>query len=248
VDYYDRTRALPEPMMASLISMLLAELPRDGSCLEIGVGTGRFALPLAGAGVSMIGVDISREMLRRLVDKAGTSTLAIAVADATCLPFDSDTFAAGIAAHVLHLVPNWTVAVSELLRVVRPDGIILASRGAGPPTDWGRKVTRRFFVEAGDPSWPPGVDRIEQVDEHMRSLGVRVRALPVLSTESKVSIADVIAHLEAGYASACWSLDVATRKAAATATREWAAVEFGDLDEPRQSVNSSVWHAYDLGK
>jgi hypothetical protein len=138
--------------------------------------------------------------------------------------------------------------VSELLRVVRPDGIILASRGAGPPTDWGRKVTRRFFVEAGDPSWPPGVDRIEQVDEHMRSLGVRVRALPVLSTESKVSIADVIAHLEAGYASACWSLDVVTRKAAATATREWAAVEFGDLDEPRQSVNSSVWHAYDLGK
>ena len=235
-------------MMASLVSMLLAELPRDGSCLEIGVGTGRFALPLAGAGVSMVGVDISSEMLRRLVDKAGTSTIPIAVADATCLPFDSDTFAAGMAAHVLHLIPNWTVAVGELLRVVRPDGVILVSRGAGPPTDWGRKVTRRFFVEAGDPAWPPGVDRIEQVDEHMLSLGLRVRALPVLSTESEVSIADVIAHLEAGYASACWSLDVATRKAAGAATREWAAAEFGDIDQARQSANSSVWHVYELGK
>jgi hypothetical protein len=70
----------------------------------------------------------------------------------------------------------------------------------------------------------------------------------VLSIESEVSIADVIAHLEAGYASACWSLDVATRKAAAAATREWAAAEFGDLDQARQSANSSVWHAYELGK
>jgi SAM-dependent methyltransferase len=235
-------------MMASLISMLLAELPRDGSCLEIGVGTGRFALPLAGAGVSMVGIDISREMLRRLVDKAGTSTVAIAVADATRLPFDSDTFAAGIAAHVLHLIPNWTVAVGELLRVVRPDGVILVSRGAGQSTDWGQQVMRHFFVEAGDPSWPPGADRIEQVNEHMLSLGVRVRALPVLSTEGEDSIAGVIAHLEAGYVSACWSLDVATRKAAAAATREWAAVELGDLDQPRQSVNSSAWHAYELGK
>jgi len=248
VGYYDRTRALPEPMMASLIAMLVAELPREGLCLEIGVGTGRFALPLAGAGVSMVGVDISREMLRRLVDKAGPSTPAIAVADATHLPFDSDTFAAGIAAHVLHLVPDWTVAVSELLRVVRPDGVILVSRGAGPSTDWGQKVTRHFFVEAGDPSWPPGVDRIEQVDAHMRSLGVGVRALPVVSTEGEVSIAGVIAHLEAGYASACWSLGAATRKAAAAATREWAAAEFGDLDQARASVNSSIWHAYELGK
>jgi ubiquinone/menaquinone biosynthesis C-methylase UbiE len=230
--------------MAHLIPMLSAEIPRDAPCLEIGVGTGRIALPLARAGVPIMGVDISRGMLTKLVEKMGGSKLPIAVADATRLPFAADTFGSAIAAHVLHLVPDWTVAVDELFRVVRSDGIILASRGAGPSADWGHKVRRHFFVEAGDPSWPPGADRIEELDEHMRSLGVEMRPLPVLSTEREMSIDAVISFLEAGYVSACWSLDEATRKKAAAATREWAAAELGDLEEARPSTDSAVWHAY----
>jgi ubiquinone/menaquinone biosynthesis C-methylase UbiE len=230
--------------MARLVPMLLAEIPREGRCLEIGVGTGRIALPLAREGVSIVGVDISREMLRRLVDKAAASTPPIAVADATRLPFGGGSFSSAIAAHVFHLIPNWTTAVQELLRVVRPDGIILASRGGGPSTDWGRKVRRHFFVEAGDPPWPPGADRIEAVDEHMRSLGVEVRALPALSTVGETSIEAMISRLEAGYVSACWSLDKAAREKAAAATREWAAAELGGLEEARPITDSAVWHAY----
>lgn len=230
--------------MARLIPMLSAEIPRGGYCLEIGVGTGRIAVPLARHRVPIVGVDISRQMLRRLVDKMGGSTLPIAVADATRLPFAADTFGSAIAAHVLHLIPDWTVAVDELLRVVRSGGIVLASRGGGPSTDWGRKVRRHFFVEAGDPVWPPGADRIEELDEHMRSLGVEMRALPVLSTEGETSIEEVIGVLEGGYVSACWSLDEATRKRAAAATRAWAGAEVGDLDEARPTTDSAVWHAY----
>jgi ubiquinone/menaquinone biosynthesis C-methylase UbiE len=230
--------------MDRLIPMLLGEMPSAGPCLEIGVGTGRIALPLARAGMSMVGVDISREMLRTLVDKMDTSNLTIVVADATRLPFSANSFASAIAAHVFHLIPSWTIAVAELLRVVRPDGVILASRGGGHSTEWAREVRRHFFVEAGDPAWPPGAGRLEELDEHMRSLDVEARALPVLSVEGETSIDDVIAHLEAGYASACWSLDEGTRKKAGAATREWAAAKFGDLDQARPSADSSVWHAY----
>lgn len=231
-------------MMARLIPMLSAEIPAGALCLEIGVGTGRIALPLARDGVSVVGVDISRQMLRRLVNKLDGATVPIAVANATRLPFAADTFGSAIAAHVLHLIPEWTVAVEELLRVVRSGGVVLASRGGGPSMDWGRKVRRHFFVEAGDPAWPPGADRIEELDAHMRSLGVEVRALPVLSAEGETSINDVIGVLEAGYVSACWSLDEATRKKAAAATREWAAAELGDLDLGRPTTDSAVWHVY----
>ena len=127
--YYDRTRSLPDSLMARLIPLLLAEIPQDGRCLEIGIGTGRIALPLAGAGVAMVGIDISREMLRRLIANARRSAPRVLIADATQLPFADDTFSSAVAAHVFHLIPSWEVAVSELLRVVRPGGIILASRG-----------------------------------------------------------------------------------------------------------------------
>jgi ubiquinone/menaquinone biosynthesis C-methylase UbiE len=192
----------------------------------------------------MVGVDISREMLKKLMDKAGDSMPPIAAADATRLPFGANTFSSAIAAHVLHLIPNWTVAVAEMLRVVRPGGIVLASRGGGQRTGWGREVMRRFFVEAGDPAWPPGADRLEEVDKHMRSLGLEMRALPVLSTEGEMSIDAVITQLEAGYFSACWSLDDAARKKAGAATREWAAVELGDLDMARPTKSPAVWHSY----
>ena len=230
--------------MARLIPLLLAEIPQDGRCLEIGVGTGRIALPLAHAGVSIVGIDISREMLRRLIGNAGRSAPPVVIADATRLPFGDSNFTSVVAAHVLHLIPDWTVAVEEVLRVLRPGGILLASRGSRSSAGWGREVRRHFFVEAGDPPWPPGVDRIEDLDQHMQSRGADVHELPQLSTEGEMSIEAVIANLEAGYFSACWTLDEPTRKNAAAATKEWAAAEFGDLDEARPTSETSVWHAY----
>ena len=70
-DFYDTTRALPVDVHDRLTTMLLTELSARPLCLEIGVGTGRIALPLVERGVSMIGVDIAPKMLRRLVVNAG---------------------------------------------------------------------------------------------------------------------------------------------------------------------------------
>jgi ubiquinone/menaquinone biosynthesis C-methylase UbiE len=56
--YYDATRAL-SATMAALTGLLATELADRQPCLEIGVGTGRFALPLRAAGIAMAGTDIS---------------------------------------------------------------------------------------------------------------------------------------------------------------------------------------------
>ena len=69
--FYDATRALPATAMAQLTGLLAAELAGRQPCVEIGVGTGRFALPLRAAGIAMAGTDISGAMLRRLAANAG---------------------------------------------------------------------------------------------------------------------------------------------------------------------------------
>ena len=105
-DFYDATRALDPEVHARLTSMLVAELAGRGTCLEIGVGTGRIALPLVAAGVDLIGVDIAPKMLRRLIDNAGgRRPLPLAVADVTTLPFGAGRIGAVLASHVLHLIP-----------------------------------------------------------------------------------------------------------------------------------------------
>ena len=246
-DYYDRTRAIADDVMAQLIPLVAAELPAGEPCLEIGIGTGRIALPLVDAGVHLAGVDISREMLRKLVAKRRGSWPQVAIADATRLPFGDATFGSAIASHVLHLIPGWKDAVKEVRRVVRPGGAFLVSRGGRDRPAWLESITRHFFVEAGDPPWPPGAASIDVVDGHMRELGVAARPLPNLGIETEVSVEDVIGNLEEGCWSACWSIAPEVRAEAAAATREWATREFGDISVSRHTIwESSTWHAYRL--
>lgn len=60
---------------------LLAELAGDGPALELGVGTGRIALPLAGRGVPVHGIDLSRAMVDRLHAKPGGDAIDVTIGD-----------------------------------------------------------------------------------------------------------------------------------------------------------------------
>jgi SAM-dependent methyltransferase len=59
----------------------LAELAGDGPALELGIGTGRIALPLARRGVSVAGIDLSRAMVERLRSKPGGEAIAVTIGD-----------------------------------------------------------------------------------------------------------------------------------------------------------------------
>ena len=59
----------------------LAELAGDGPVLELGVGTGRLALPLAARGLKVHGVDSSAEMLELLHAKPGGEAVTTTLGD-----------------------------------------------------------------------------------------------------------------------------------------------------------------------
>jgi SAM-dependent methyltransferase len=60
---------------------LLAELAGDGRALELGVGTGRIALPLAQLGVAVHGIELSRAMADRLKAKPGADAVGVTIGD-----------------------------------------------------------------------------------------------------------------------------------------------------------------------
>ena len=157
VEYYDRTRGMSEKATREMVGVLGAELAGRGRCLEVGVGTGLVALPLAEAGVPMVGVDLSAPMLGKLVEKAGgRAPFPLVVADATRLPLADDRFGGAVVRHVLHLVPEWRHVISELIRVVSSGGVVLESRG-DIPVAW-REATDRFKSLAGEPSFVRGLE------------------------------------------------------------------------------------------
>jgi SAM-dependent methyltransferase len=79
---YDESSAeMFEPDVLDATVDLLAELARGGSALELGIGTGRVALPLARRGVPVHGIDMSRAMVARLRGKPGGDAIRVTIGD-----------------------------------------------------------------------------------------------------------------------------------------------------------------------
>jgi SAM-dependent methyltransferase len=138
-DFYDATRGFP-PGVETDVAALIARAGGLGAAsrlLEVGIGTGRVALPLAALVRDVTGVDLSTLMLRQLIAKRGARRVAVARADAVQLPFPADCFDAVLGVHFFHLVPRWREALAEVGRVLRRDAPLLV--GADDPLDaWAR--------------------------------------------------------------------------------------------------------------
>jgi SAM-dependent methyltransferase len=59
----------------------LADLAADGPALELGIGTGRIALPLGGRGVRVHGIELSSAMVAQLQRKHGASDIGVTIGD-----------------------------------------------------------------------------------------------------------------------------------------------------------------------
>jgi SAM-dependent methyltransferase len=78
-DVYDRWFTLPDD--AEPAAAFLAELAGAGPALELGIGTGRVALPLAQRGVTVNGVDASDAIVAKLREKPGGSDIPVTIGD-----------------------------------------------------------------------------------------------------------------------------------------------------------------------
>jgi SAM-dependent methyltransferase len=79
---YDELSAdMFDPAVVEPTVDFLAELAGDGAALELGIGTGRIALPLSERGVRVHGIDLSEEMVAKLREKPGAEQIEVTIGD-----------------------------------------------------------------------------------------------------------------------------------------------------------------------
>jgi SAM-dependent methyltransferase len=86
-DVYDEWYRLPDEEAECA---LLTELAGGRRVLELGIGTGRIALPLAAGGVDVHGIDSSPAMVDRLRAKPGGDTITVTVGDMADVPVEGN--------------------------------------------------------------------------------------------------------------------------------------------------------------
>src|SRR5215510_4893402 len=89
----------------------LAALAGDGTALELGIGTGRIALPLAARGVPVHGIDLSEAMVARLRAKPGGDAIGVTIGDFAATRVDG-TFS--VAYLVFNTIMNLTTQDAQV--------------------------------------------------------------------------------------------------------------------------------------
>ena len=211
-----------------------------GRLLEVGVGTGRIALPLHRRGRRVVGVDLSVPMLERYRAKAAAAGLPappVLRADATRLPFRDACVDAVLEVHVLHLVPLWELALAEVRRVLAPGGVLLHAgggayeRGSGSPRD---QVIGRFDELAGDGGGTPRLVGAghRQVLERLAAMGGHIEELEPVVWEEQETYAQALRWVDDRVFSYQWRLPDEVWRAAATRVRAEVEAAHPDLDTP----------------
>lgn len=222
--------------------------------LELGVGSGRIALPFIRAGYDYTGVDLSQPMMDQLTRKLAAEPASQAhhyhlqQADVTQLPFADDSFDVAIAVHVLHLVDGWQQALREARRVLRtPGGQLLiayethASEGESSArhsvnAEWGR-ILRDLGVKREELA--PGIrpsshqHTNEALIDYLHELGARTEDLTLLEHETPALSPRQMAqrHIDRMY-SGDWLLPEETHAEAVRRLQTWLATECPNPDVP----------------
>lgn len=101
--------------------------------VDVGCGNGAYLQRLAGRVPHVIGIDLSAGMLADVpVAPDAGARPRLAVGDAQALPLADECADVVLAMHMLYHVPDIPAAVRELRRVLRHDGVLLASTNGEP--------------------------------------------------------------------------------------------------------------------
>ena len=104
-------------------SLAALELTTEDRLLDVGCGTGAASRAAAAVAASVVGIDLSPEMIHQAVDLAeGIENVRFEVADAEGLPFGDREFTAVLCSNSFHHYPDPLQAVREMARVLAPGG------------------------------------------------------------------------------------------------------------------------------
>lgn len=236
---YDAQRAHPPAVSAQIGAAIVGIVGRSARVLELGVGTGRIALPVAAAGGTVVGVDTALEMLR-VARQRGAERLVRG--DIVRLPLRDASCDAVLAVHVLHLIVDWRAALAETVRVLRPGGALIQGRDWRDPESCVERLRgqlRAAVLRRAPGAQPPAAGAA--IGAALAALGGGAPQEQIAAEWTSRTSPAAVLDAMAGRADAeTWALPEALLAPAVAEVRAWAAATWPDLEAEQTVVQRFV--------
>ncbi len=131
---------------------------KNKEVLEIATGPGLLAKHIAYSAKSVTATDYSDGMIKEARKGNYPSNLKFEVADATKLPYGDNSFDVVLIANALHIMPEPEKALSEIDRVLKDGGMLIAPNFVGHKTGTVSKIRSKILQLVGikfDHQWTP---------------------------------------------------------------------------------------------
>ena len=122
---------------------------KDKRVLELCTGTGLIAKNVASEAREMIATDFAEKMLQQAAKGSLPGNLSFRQADATDIPFDDRSFDVVIISNALHIIPHPQKVLSEIRRVLKPEGLLIAPNFLGHRAGTKERLLAKILSWAG---------------------------------------------------------------------------------------------------
>jgi SAM-dependent methyltransferase len=215
--------------------------------LDVGAGTGRVSVALAGIGCRVVAVEPARPMLECLRQKARGLAVTAVVGEGARLPFPDSSFDGVALARVLYLMPDWREVLSEVARVSRPHATLLHEWGNGDPDDeWVqiRAMARTLFEGAGvKEPFHPGARSEAEVDRFLAGLGYVQTGERRVAGELSITVGEFLRRIVDGECSYTWNVPQEVLGPCLASLTEWTTARFG-LDRLIRTPREIAWKVF----
>lgn len=173
--YDDSNAEMSDPRVVDPVVDFLVDIAGSGRALELGIGTGRIALPLAQRGVPVHGIELSKAMVARLRAKPGGEDIAATIGDFATTKVDG-TFS--VAYLVYNTIMNLTTQAAQVACFrnvaahLQPGGCFVIE--VGVPDLRRLPYGERFVIfDASETHW--GIDEYDVATQGLTSHHFEVR-------------------------------------------------------------------------
>ena len=167
---------------------LIRPLVRHKIVLELATGTGLIAKHIVNAAAHIEATDASAEMIAEAKRDNRSEKLYFSVQDMFRLPYAEESFDVVIVSNALHIVPQPEKALTEIRRVLKDDGVLVAPTFTHAGNSFTGKVRAFFMKLAGFPLHSRWTS--EEYLRFLRQNGWTVRKSTVLKASFPLTYAE----------------------------------------------------------
>lgn len=194
--FWDRTAKIYDHFMKKdhkayqQMYSLIYPVVRHKQVLELATGTGLIAKHIVNSADHIEATDASPEMIKQAKQGVKSTKLHFSVQDMFHLPYADESFDVIIVANALHIVPEPEKALSEIRRVLKDDGILVAPTFTHADNAFSGKVKAFLMKVAGFPlhsKWTSA-----EYSDFLRENGWMVRKSVVLKASFPLTYAECV--------------------------------------------------------